>query len=162
MFDIVWLSSRQQWAKANEKAWLKILKCMFIYMYKHENIYISYIYIVHSFYREILKIVYKPVLSLQVFSLPQAWTICMLCLEFEDPTYQKCGCSPCPEDLCWERLDRKDCCMSGVNRANSWQSIRFFRWFTYQWPCFLLVCWWFFFPQPFCVVWSQLLKCCLY
>lgn len=121
----------------------------------------------HSFYRKIVKIVYKVALSLQAFFLPQALTISMLCLEFEDSGYQKCGCSPCPEDVCQERVDRKGCCISKVYQASSWQVICFSRWFTYQWPCLLLVCcvfvfWWGFFPQSFCVMWSQLLKCCLY
>lgn len=63
---------------------------------------------------------------------------------------KKRGCSPCPEDICWQRLGRKGCCMSRVNQANSWQIICFSRWFTYQWTCFLLVCcFWFCFFSPF-------------
>lgn len=131
-----------------------------MYVWTWKNTYFIYIYvkILHSFYRKDLKIVYKPVLSLQ--ALPQACVISMLCLEFEDSMYQKCWCSPCREDLCWERLDRKGWCISRVNQTNSWQITCFSWWFTYQWICFLLVWLCFFPPQPLCCV--ELLKCCLY
>lgn len=122
-------------------------------MLVHMYVWTLYICIMlHSFFRKIVKIVYKPVLSLLAFSLPQASVISVLCLEFEDSVCQKCGSSPCPEkNLSGEGETRQSCCIE-QSAAGQWLTLCFSKQFICQWPWFYWCGDWVFVSSSFCCV----------